>query len=485
MQSNRKDFSSLRETENSLRDEVTSVQIEASSVIALVESKRAEHARIIGGLQEKQSQVDFLTKQLEELKRKLANEKLGTGSKGQLMETIVKTLASHEKEVQQADKNVGDLKKTVYKDSKRLADLRKHEMNLIVQIRGIMASIKDYSSKANILEKKYAGQQELLSNAKFQLQQMEKKIARGRGERSDEEQQELQNQIKSLEESLASKSQKKLILVQQKKKLQVELRTWDKKYKLSESKHGETLKMIDSVGMQIFACGQKLKDLVATKEEAMVLHNVTVIDVRRLRDSLRNLLEEVYSLRDQAAMSSSSMQEKKKEIIKLQERKLAQLRISKEARHKSAVELGKVKAGLEKTKAKYNTISEVNARKGEGEGFETPELKLILAAQRREELQREGDTIDKTIQLKENEIRMMQQTLTQLRGINNNLRCSFTRADVNCVKAQELKELEKKIQTTEGSLIRVRKELQMLQKASAVDRLELERITGKAARLEK
>ena len=478
LQTKRQEYSSLRESENALRDEVGSVRIETSMAVAMVENKREEYKRINVGLREKQGRLGMLAQQLEDIGNKLTTERSGTISTEQMMETIVKSLASREKDLQQAEKNIAGLKKTLYKDSNRLADLRKHETDLMAEIRGILANIKNYASKSNELESRYTAQQELLSHANFQLQRMEKKVARGLGERSNEEQMQLQLQIESLEATLEAETKKKLALAQQKRKLQVKLRAWEKKCTLSESKHSETMKMIDGIGVQIFACGQKLKETVAAKEEALVLHDVTVLDVRRLRDSLRNLLLTVYTLKDQAAKSSMSIQAKKEEITKLNESKNSQLRISKDDRHKSAIELGKAKAGLEKTKAKYNVISAVNARKGEGEGYESPELKLILAAQRREELQREGDKLDATIQQKENEIKTMKQTVAQLRGVNNNLRCSFSRADVNGVKAQELKELEKKTQSAEEALLRVRQELQGLQKALVKDRLEMERIAG-------
>ena len=116
------------------------------------------------------------------------------------------------------------------------------------------------------------------------------------------------------------------------------------------------------------------------------------------------------------------MQDKKDEALSVNEAKMAQLRLSKEERHKSAINLGKLKVALDKTKAKYDTVSAVNARKGEGEGYESPELKLILAAQKREELQQEGDKLDETIQRKEKEIKTMQKTLEQLRARNTSFR---------------------------------------------------------------
>jgi multidrug resistance efflux pump len=185
--------------------------------------------------------------------------------------------------------------------------------------------------------------------------------------------------------------------------------------------------MIETIGLVIFACEQSLKEIVAKREDAMVSHDVTLLDVRRLRDSLRDILEVLYSLKEHAAKSSSYLQERREQMITLNDDKMAQLRSAKEERHKAAIDLGRLKVVLEKTKSKYMMVSSVNARKGEGEGYESPELKLILAAQRREELQREGDKLDATIQAKENDIKMMQRTLVQLKEMNTNYRSSFSR----------------------------------------------------------
>jgi len=483
LQTKRHDLSSLRDTEHSLKDEIDSLQRENSMVVAAVENKRAEKKRAQKGLDQKKGQVGMLTKQLDDVKKKIVDEKLDTCSKERIAETIEKALVKREKELQQAEKNIASLKNKMYKDSQRLADLRKQEADLIADIHGTQGNIKNFTSKANELENKRVRQQELLYNANFQLQQMEKKVARGLGERSNEEQQRLQSQIEALETELESEKQKKILLVQQQRKLQSELRAWSKKYELSDSKYNETIEKIDDIGLEIFACEQSLKDMVTKKEEAMVSHDVTLLDVRRLRDSLRDLLEDVSSLKQKASDSSSSMQEKKDEMLSVNEVKLAQLRASKDERHKSAIVLGKLKVTVEKTKAKYDMVSAVNA--GEGGGFESPELKLILAAQKREELQQEGDKLDGTIQKKEKEIKTMKKTLTQLRERNTNFRSSFSRADLNGVKAQQLKLLESKAQSAEDTLFKVRKEQQVVQKSITEDKAQLARMVGHLASDEK
>jgi hypothetical protein len=80
------------------------------------------------------------------------------------------------------------------------------------------------------------------------------------------------------------------------------------------------------------------------------------------------------------------------------------------------MDLGKIKLELKRMQARA-TISPENTNKSTY--YESPELKLILAAQRREELQQEGDKLDEMIIKKENEIQTMRQTLTQLNALNS------------------------------------------------------------------
>ena len=64
LQTKRQEYSSLRESENALRDEVGSVRIETSMAVAMVENKREEYKRINVGLREKQGRLGMLAQQL-------------------------------------------------------------------------------------------------------------------------------------------------------------------------------------------------------------------------------------------------------------------------------------------------------------------------------------------------------------------------------------------------------------------------------------
>jgi hypothetical protein len=93
-------------------------------------------------------------------------------------------------------------------------------------VAGITATISEALSLTNInsfyaahsarQDKEAALQQELLYNAEFQIQQIERKVARGMGERPDEEKRQLRHQIEACEKKLEEvrEKKKKLLLAQ-------------------------------------------------------------------------------------------------------------------------------------------------------------------------------------------------------------------------------------------------------------------------------
>ena len=449
-------------------------------ILASVENKDSERRRTLESLGKKKERAETLSKQLDDARLKVTNEKQDVTSKERKAESMETILADRERDLSAAERGIETLRKAMYRDSQRLAQLRKQEFELIADIKGTQAQIKNFSSKVNELTTKRAQREQQVSSADFHLNQMQDKVDRGLGVRSTEEQSQLQAQIQALETQLAAEKDKKTLHIQQQRKLNAELRAWGRKHELAGVKYRETLDKIDSIGMDIHACEQTLQDLVAKREDAMVSHDVTLLDVRRLRDSLRDLLQTVYSLKDEHGQALANMREKKDELVRSNDAKQSRFRSARDERHKSAVELGKLKVALDKTKAKHDMISSANAGRGLGEGGESPELKLILAAQKREELHQQGDKLDQTIQRKEREIKTMKKTLLQLREQNTSFRSSFHQADMKGAKATQLSLLEQKALACEEALFATRKEQVLLQRALDGDKRRLEELTTAA-----
>ena len=76
--------------------------------------------------------------------------------------------------------------------------MRAEQANLIGDISGTLSASRNLQANITKLEHEKTRQQELLYNADFQIQQMERKVARAQGERSQEETQKLNKEIEDL-----------------------------------------------------------------------------------------------------------------------------------------------------------------------------------------------------------------------------------------------------------------------------------------------
>lgn len=329
------------------------------------------------------------------------------------------------------------------------------------------------------LEQQQTKQHELLYNAEFQLQQMERKVARGLGERSDEEKKQLQKQIQELEQEARMHQDRETTLTMQGKKLHQELQKWEKKKGLCEKDQTHLNEMIVDVELEIVACELNLKQLNAKKEEEMVSHDLVSLEVRKLRDVLRAKVEKVVALEMQRENLVNEMTSKKAEIQILQDVKIAQLRAVEDERHKSKVELGRRKIAAEKTKLKYDSLS----KRKEGDDHEdeenSPVYHLIVAAQKRAELQREGDLLDNEIRKKEAELKSMHKTLSHLRQRNTSFRSSFANVDKRGKDFKDIETTEDEIKSSEKILLEAKKEVSMLQRNYTLNTRKIQKSQAK------
>jgi hypothetical protein len=108
---------------------------------------------------------------------------------------------------------------------------------------------------------------------------------------------------------------------------------------------------------------------------------------------------------------------------------------------------------------------------------------VIMAAQKREELQREGDELDQEIRRREKEMRALEHTLEHLNVRNTQFRLSFHKADMSGHEADELKQLQDQAKMGSDALFRKKKELQRLQTDYEEDMRRLEQVNQQASRL--
>lgn len=157
------------------------------------------------------------------------------------------------------------------------------------------------------------------------------------------------------------------------------------------------------------------------------------------------------------------------------------------------LELGDRRQSVEKLRAKYETLAKGFAGAGAGgcdgggdggAGGSSQAYFIIAAAQKREELQREGDELDQEIRRCEREIRALESTLRHLNARNVDFRVSFQRADPASRDADALKSLEARAKAAQDGLFRRKKELQRAQTDHEEDIARLDGARARATRIE-
>jgi len=98
----------------------------------------------------------------------------------------------------EVEKEIRKEKEELFKESQKLFKLRAEQANLIGDISGTLSASRNLQANITKLEHEKTRQQELLYNADFQIQQMERRVARAQGERSQEELQKLTKEIADL-----------------------------------------------------------------------------------------------------------------------------------------------------------------------------------------------------------------------------------------------------------------------------------------------
>lgn len=146
-----------------------------------------------------------------------------TLTKDELAKKCAERLSKREEQYEKYTKELELLKQKQFNESQKLFELRQKEANLISEIAGTEASNKHMTVQIHKLDQESLKQQELIYNAEFQIQQMERKVARAQGIRSDEEKIELKKRISQLEENLFSKQNEKKVLNNQVKRLHQEM----------------------------------------------------------------------------------------------------------------------------------------------------------------------------------------------------------------------------------------------------------------------
>lgn len=418
-----------------------------------------------------EEQIRRKEEQLQRCEEKdaIAKEDLAThtriqGDLDQEAKKVEDILVRTQQRLKAVERELNDLKEQQYKKNSALYELRAQEANLITEIAGCRSQNKNMMAKLHQLDSESFKQQELLYNIEYQIQQMERKVNRAEGDRSEEEKAIFQERIRALQEELDAATGKCKMLENQVKRVVSDVRKATVAASEKERQKMDIDERIMSLRLENETATTELKNLTHSREDILVEHDSLKLQVTKLRELLNLRADEVCGLENRKTQLEITQQEREHELSVYRETLRAELRMMTDERSKLNKELAERQAQVDRLKNRFEILM-TRMRAGdlgdedEGSGETTQAKFIIRAAQEREELQKTGDQLDQRIQKLLKEEKAMRKSLNLLRAKNIGFSQSFKKADTGGSEAQKKKDLDEKLHRARASLQRMRTEM--------------------------
>lgn len=197
-----------------------------------------------------------------------------------------------------------------FKVNQELDELKTRQRNLEAEISGCESTLKNLESKINKLDHESLKQAEIIYGQDFQIQILERRVARLQGEKNNDELVALQKRIAELK---TSRDERK-----------VQLHTLMSQYKRVEDEKRKSKRQLDDLNKEKISIKSKLDELelhnttaraklvqeTEKKKSLMVAENEEKLDRNRYRDILNTLTGEVLELQKSKNQLESAMKER-------------------------------------------------------------------------------------------------------------------------------------------------------------------------------
>ncbi|XP_030184914.1 coiled-coil domain-containing protein 39 isoform X2 [Lynx canadensis] len=374
----RMDYQRHETNRNQLKDELDSLKATVNRSSSDLEALRKNISKVKKDIHEETARLHKIKNHNQIVKKKLKQITEKTMSVEEKATNLEDMLREEEKSIKEVQVQLNIMKDVLFKKVQELQTETMKEKAVLSEIEGTRSSLKHLNHQLYKLDFETLKQQEIMYSQDFYIQQVERRMSRLKGEINSEEKQALEAKIVELKKTLEEKK--------------------------------STFGLLET---QI----KKLHDL-------MIEDNLLKLEVKRTREMLHNKAEEVLSLEKRKQQLHRAMEERIEEIKVHKTMLASQIRYVDQERQNISAEFHERLSKIDKLKNRYEILTVVMLPP-EGEEEKTQAYYVIKAAQEKEELQREGDSLDAKINKAEKEIYALENTLQVLRSCNNNYKQSF------------------------------------------------------------
>ncbi|KAM5291899.1 coiled-coil domain-containing protein 39 [Ctenodactylus gundi] len=411
-------------TKNKLKDELDSLKITVNRTSSDLEALRKNISKVKKSTHEETERLQKLKNQNQIVKQKLKEISEKTMSVEERATNLEDMLKAEEKTIKEVEAQLNIVKDVFFKKTQELQAEKMKEKSLVSEIEGTRSSLKHLNNQLHKLDFETLKQQEIMYNQDFYIQQVERRMSRLKGDINSEEKQALVAKIVGLKKSLEEKKSTFSLLETQIKKLHNDLYFIKKSNSKNCDEKQSLMNKVNELNLFIDSSEKELNKVKALKQDLLIDDNLIKLEVKRVREMLHNKAEEVLSLEIRKQQLHTAMRERTEEIKVHKTMLASQIRYLDQERQNISAEFHERLSKIDKLKNRYEIIT-VIMLPPEGEEEKTQAYYVIKAAQEKEELQREGDSLDAKINKAEKEIYALQNTLQVLNRCNYNYKQSF------------------------------------------------------------
>ncbi|KAK6195619.1 hypothetical protein SNE40_001008 [Patella caerulea] len=444
------------------QDELDTLKRTVDRTATDLESTRSTVSQLKKDVIDKTNQLEMAKELREQLvdKLKVATEStLSAEEKAARMDEYLNKEEERQRDIEQQLKHLRDMQ---FRKMQELHDNKTEEKNIEAEIQGSYAALRNLSSKVSKLDTDSLKQQEIIYNQDFAIQQLERRMNRMQGEKSNEEKLHLEAKIVSLTKELENKQATHTLLTNQLKRLQDDVRRVTYDLQKTGAEKNDLTSKIEELELYNDSSERELRKIISTKQSMMVDENVMKLEMKRLRDALNEKSDTVYNLEKRQLQLDTAMKERKEEINIHRDMLVSQYRVANDERQQISAELHERISKIDKLRKRYEILM-VSMAPPEGEEDKSQAYYVIKAAQEKEELQRTGDDLDARIRKAEKEIRALENTLRLMNGRNEQYRKSFNKITETSDEMEDKQQIEEQMRAVMDKYKYKRRQIRELQ----------------------
>ena len=434
-----------------LEDELEVLKNTLNKALTEMNNKKADKEARQFALEKRLGEFERMTSNQEKTLSKLREENESAKNLEKQNKLVNDLLTQTDQSLKALDQEMQQLKDEQYSKSQDLFTVRKGQANFLAEISGAQAQNKNMVTNINKLDQESFKQQELLYNVEFQVQQMERKVNRAKGERTEEERRELKEKISMLQTMLDDLLKQHKVLHLQVKRVNDDVRQAKIDLSNKEKDQKSVSEVILELTLENDSCQTEYATLVKRKESLMVQNDVLQLQVNRLRLLVNQRGDELLGLENRKSQLEVTIEERETEIKVHKEVLGMEAKTGEEERRQLALELRERDAKVSHLKNRFQVLVSRISRDDENpDGDLTHAQYIVKTAKERELLQVQGDGLDIEIKRVEREARKMDKTIAVLKGCNVQYKSQFKRVgndDVETVVKKALEEKSKAVQS--------------------------------------